>query len=70
MEEDVIQHAVSLVRHYPLRAADAIQLATAIQLSQALQEAQLGPAIVVSADDRILEAAPYEGLTIENPNLL
>jgi len=64
LEEDVIQHAVSLVRHYPLRAADAIQL------SQALQEAQLGPAIVVSADDRILEAALHEGLTIENPNLL
>ena len=69
IEEDIIQRAVSLVRHYPLRAADAIQLATAIQLSQALQEAQLGPAIVVSADDRILEAAPHEGLPIENPNL-
>jgi predicted nucleic acid-binding protein len=69
VEEDVIQRAVSLVRHYPLRTADAIQLATAVQLNQALQEAQLGPATVVSADDRILDAALYEGLPIENPNL-
>jgi hypothetical protein len=69
VEEDIIQRAVSLLRRYPLRTADAIQLATAIELSQTLQEAQLGPAIVVSADDRILEAAPHEGLPTENPNL-
>ena len=69
VEEDVIQRAVSLLRHYPLRTADAIQLATALQLSQTLQEAQFGSAIVVSADDRILDAAQHEGLPIENPNL-
>jgi predicted nucleic acid-binding protein len=69
VEEDVIQRAVSLVRHYPLRTADAIQMATAVQLNQTLQEAQLGPATVVSADDRILDAASHEGLPIENPNL-
>ena len=33
VEEDVIQRAVSLLRNYPLRTADAIQLATAIELS-------------------------------------
>ena len=68
VEEDVIQRAVSLVRHYPLRTADAIQLASAVQLNQTLQEAQLGPATVVSADDRILDAASHEGLPIDNPN--
>jgi predicted nucleic acid-binding protein len=50
------QRAMSLLRRHPLRTADAIQLATALQLSQTLQEAQLGPIIVASADDRLLDA--------------
>jgi predicted nucleic acid-binding protein len=70
VEEDVIQRAVALLCHHPLRTADAIQLSTAVQLNQTLQEAQFGPVIVVSADDRILHAASDEGLPIENPNLL
>jgi predicted nucleic acid-binding protein len=70
VEEDVIQRAVTLLCQHPLRMADAIQLSTAIQLSQMLQEAQFGPVIIVSADDRILQAASHEGLLTENPNLL
>ena len=50
------QRAVPLLRPHPLRTADAIQLTTALQLSQTLQEAQLGPVIVASADDRLLDA--------------
>ena len=69
MEEDIIQRAISLVRLYPLRSADAIQLATAVVLSHTLQEAQFGPIIVVSADDRLLHAALQEGLPVEDPNL-
>lgn len=53
------QCAVSLLRYHPLHTADAIQLTTALQLSQTLQEAQLGPVIVVSADDRPLDAASW-----------
>jgi predicted nucleic acid-binding protein len=33
VEEDVIQHAILLVNHYPLRTADAIQLSTALLLA-------------------------------------
>jgi predicted nucleic acid-binding protein len=69
IETDVIQGAVALLRVYPLRTADAIQLSTAVQLNQTLQEAQLGPVIMASADDRLLQAAASESLSIVNPNL-
>jgi hypothetical protein len=69
IDEDIIQRALSLVRLYPLRSADAIQLATAVALRHTLREAQFGPIIVASADDRILQAAIQEGLPVENPNL-
>jgi hypothetical protein len=54
MEEDLIQRAISLVQLYPLRSADAIQVATAVAPSLTLQEAQYGAVIVASADDRVL----------------
>jgi hypothetical protein len=69
MEEDLIQRAISLVQLYPLRSADAIQVATAVELSLTLQEAQFGPVIVASADDRVFQAARQEGLPVANPNL-
>jgi predicted nucleic acid-binding protein len=69
VEEDVIQYAVVLMNRYPLRTADAIQVATALLLSQTLHGAQLGEVIVASADDRVLQAASQEGLRVENPNL-
>jgi len=69
MEEDLIQRAISLVQRYPLRSADAIQVATAVELNLTLQEAQFGPVIVTSADDRVLQAARQEGLPVANPNL-
>ena len=69
VEEDVIQHAISLVNHYPLRTADAIQLSTALLLAQTLRDAHFDPVIVASADDRILRAASREGLPVENPNI-
>ena len=37
MEQDLIQRAISLVQLYPLRSADAIQVATAEALSLTLQ---------------------------------
>jgi hypothetical protein len=57
------------MNRYPLRTADAIQISTALLLRQTLQEAQFGPVIVASADDRVLQAATQEGLPAENPNL-
>ena len=69
VEEDVIQQAVSLVNHYPLRTADAIQLSTALLLAQTLRDAHFAQVVVASADDRILQAASRAGLPVENPNV-
>ena len=69
VEEDVIQQAAALMNRCPLRTADAIQVSTAVILGQTLHRAQLGPVIVASADDRVLQAVSQEGLPTENPNL-
>jgi hypothetical protein len=60
---------LSLVHCYPLRSADAIQLATAVTLHDSFQAARFGPITVASADDRVLQAASQEGLPVENPTL-
>lgn len=69
VEEDALEQAVVLLNRYPLRTVDAIQVATAVLLSRTLPANQFGPVIVVSSDDRILQAAVQEGLPIENPEL-
>jgi uncharacterized protein len=53
-----------LLNTYPLRALDAIQLASAIHASQILRV----PLIFISADRNLLNAASAEGFTIDDPN--
>lgn len=57
-----------LVRH-PLRAYDAVQLASAIIAHRTLQAASLPPLRFLSADDALNAIAAAEGLTVDNPNL-
>jgi predicted nucleic acid-binding protein len=52
----------------PLRAYDAIQLASAMVANQALDTVQLAGLIFVSADDRLNTVAAAEGLAVDNPN--
>jgi hypothetical protein len=60
----------ALVKRYIReQGADAMQFSTAVLLSQTLRNAQFRPLTVVSADDRLLQAASDQGLTVENPNL-
>jgi predicted nucleic acid-binding protein len=59
----VVAHARSLITKYPLRALDAIQLASAREASNALSE----PMIFVSADNNLLAAAAGESFTTDNP---
>ncbi len=66
LTELVISRALDLVRTHGLRAADAIQLASALFLDP-------GPAVpvdlwLVSADNDLNAAATAEGLLVENPN--
>jgi predicted nucleic acid-binding protein len=64
----VIDTAVQLIQRHPLRAYDAVQLATALLLDRSLLADELPPLTFVSADNVLCEAAQAEGLPTENPN--
>ena len=66
--DDVLTEAVHLLKAYPLRAYDAIQLATALVANQTLTQQGLPSLIFVCADGRLLQAAIAEGLAVEDPN--
>jgi predicted nucleic acid-binding protein len=68
MQRGTIELAMDLTQRHPLRAYDAIHLATALQLDQALQAVSGTGLIFVSADGQLCRAAEAEGLKAENPN--
>jgi predicted nucleic acid-binding protein len=68
VNDALIDLAVELVRRHPLRAYDAVQLATALLLNRSLLADELPSLTFVSADDVLCEAARAEGLPAENPN--
>ncbi len=68
VNDAVIEAAVELIQCHPLRAYDAVQLATALILNSALIADKLPPLTFVSADNVLCEAARAEGLPTENPN--
>jgi hypothetical protein len=61
LEMSIITRARDLLDRYPLRAYDAVQLASALVANQALVARQLPPLVFVSADDRLLKVAAAEG---------
>jgi len=60
MIPDVTAEARALLVRHPLRAGDAIQLASCLYLQRELRE----PVLFVGFDERLLEAARAEGLTV------
>ena len=68
LDLDVVIAAHQLLERHPLRAYDAVQLASALLPNQALQRGNLASLIFVSADERLNAAAAIERLTIDNPN--
>jgi predicted nucleic acid-binding protein len=64
----LIQRAQNLLDKYPLRAYDAIQLASALTANSRLTAAGLLPLVFVSADTRLLTTATSEGLAFDDPN--
>ena len=63
-----IDAARQLASRHPLRAYDAMHLATACLLNQEVLETGKSPLIFVSADDRLLAIAQAESLPTDNPN--
>jgi len=61
----VVEKAMDLVFDHPLRAYDAVQLASALLLPRA--PARLRPLLFVSADSALLRVARQIGLSAENP---
>lgn len=67
-EHAVVNLAVDLTQRHPLRAYDAVQLATALVVNNSLVTHALPPLVFVSADDGLLAAVQAEGLAVDNPN--
>jgi len=67
VRESIIRSAARLIARHPLRAYDAVQLATAISLNADLQSSGV-TILFLSADDRLLQAARGEDLLADNPN--
>lgn len=63
-----IDAARRLANQHPLRAYDAVQLATAWLSNQELLSAGEQPLTFVCADDRLIAVAQTEGLLTDNPS--
>lgn len=64
----VVEIARQLANRHPLRAYDAVQLATAWLANQELVEAGRSPLTFICADDHLIAIAQTEGLLTDNPH--
>jgi predicted nucleic acid-binding protein len=65
---NVLLRTRKVLNAHALRAADAIQLASALRANTQLINAGNSPIVFLSADDHLLFAAANEGLQADNPN--
>jgi hypothetical protein len=65
---DILELAVRLTGAHPLRAYDAIQLATALRLRAEYESAGLLPPVFVSSDQILNQVAAAEGLVVDDPS--
>lgn len=68
LSDQIVQIAEDLLENHPLRAYDAIQLATAAEIDKRLQTRGRSPVVFLSADQRLLAAAGLLGLVTDNPD--
>ncbi|MBW4599405.1 MAG: type II toxin-antitoxin system VapC family toxin [Calothrix sp. FI2-JRJ7] len=64
----VIEIAGQLVIRHPLRAYDAVQLASALCIMPEISQVDTGTFTFLTADERLLAAAQAENLISDNPN--
>lgn len=65
----ILGKARTLVQQHPLRAYDAVQLASTSLANTALQAAGAEPLLFLAGDRQLLNAALAEGFAVDNPNL-
>jgi hypothetical protein len=68
VDQALIKSAGQLVIQYPLRAYDAVQLASALRLQSIFSQISNMQLIFLSADHRLLNIAQSQGLVTDNPN--
>ena len=68
VDQILLNLATELIKKHPLRAYDAVQLASALIIQPNLSNPKTNLFTFVSADDRLLAIARLEGLTSINPN--
>lgn len=68
VSDSIVELAVKLTARHPLRAYDAVQLASALRLNQVMLENDLPPLTFASADETLCKAANAENLAATNPN--
>lgn len=64
----VVQRAIELLEQHPLRAYDAIQLATALEVQDRLHTVGSSSLVFVSADQHLVAVAAAVGLRFADPN--
>lgn len=66
---EIIKTASELANRHPLRAYDAIHLATGLLLNENLKNMDKTHIQFISSDKRLLDMAQAEGLQVDDPNL-
>jgi uncharacterized protein len=61
LTKDIVMRAQALIRRHPLRAGDAVQLASCLYIQDELGE----KTTFIGFDDRLADAALSEGLAVE-----
>lgn len=69
LDSTVIAESQRLLEKHSLRAADAVQLASAVVVRKSLLNAGLQAPIFLASDNKLLDAAIAEGFTTDNPLL-
>jgi hypothetical protein len=68
LDRALAESAGQLVNQYPLRAYDAIQLASVLRIQPTFATATSTSLVFLTADDRLLTIAQTAGLLTDNPN--
>jgi predicted nucleic acid-binding protein len=68
LDRALAEAAGQLVVKHPLRAYDAVQLASALRVQSVFAQAGLASPVFLTADDRLIAVAQAEGLRNDNPN--
>jgi uncharacterized protein len=66
-DKELAEQAGELVKKYPLRAYDSVQLASALKIYRIHIHSAHDLFVFVSSDDRLLTVAKSENMIVENP---